>query len=113
MYVINFTAFLLNPAVPLTLTSATMLRAAVMLTLCWPQVVEMCRAWLDLEASRETSPPTGGVHNEVIAAEPFTPCLPRMPHPPAWKSTEETLFNYFAALTLKTVPLDDSLPEYR
>lgn len=109
----DFTAFLLNPDVPLTLTSATLLRAAVTLTLCLPQVVEMCRAWLDLEASRETSPPTGGVHNEVIVAEPFTLRLPTMPHPPAWKSTEETQFNYFAALTLKTAPLDVSLPEYR
>lgn len=73
-----------------SLTSATFLRAAVTLALCLPQVAETCRVWLDLELSSETSPPMGGVHSVLKEAEAFTLRLPKTPHPPAWKVTEET-----------------------
>lgn len=72
-----------------SLTSATFLRAAVTLALCFPQVTEACTVWLDFELPSEMSPPTGGVHSVLKEAEAFKLRLPTTPHPPAWKVTEE------------------------
>lgn len=74
-----------------SLTSATFLRTAVTLALCFPQVAEACTVWLDLELSSEISPPMGGVHNVLKEAAAFKLRLPATPHPPAWKVTEETV----------------------
>lgn len=47
--------------------------------------------WLNLEASRETSPLRGGVHNELNEQEAFTPRFITTPQPAACGGMEEEL----------------------